>query len=134
MKSFLRATTATMGIALLAVVGQSLLAGPAGAVTATKVELKAGQLRVEGAGGVPGTNVAVQSTTSVASARVGTDGRYKVESSNFAAADCFLTITDDDTPTATVRIPNCTPSVTPVPPVPAPPTGNCVINAVPPAT
>lgn len=133
-KSSVRVTTVAAGIAFLAVAGQMFLAGPAGAVTATKVELKNGQLRVEGSGGEPGATVAAESTTSVASARVQADGQFKIEGSNFTAPDCFLTVTDENTPTATVRIPNCTPSVTPVPPVPAPPTGNCVINPVAPAT
>lgn len=132
----LRAATATTAIAFLAVVGQSALAGSAGAVTATKVSLQDGQLSVEGEGGTPGTTVAVESTTSAASARAGTDGRFKVQASGFTAPDCWLTVSNSNggTPTDTVSIPNCTPSTTPVPANPAPPTGNCVINPVPPAT
>lgn len=130
----LRAATATTAIALLAVVGQSALAGSAGAVTTTNVSLKNGQLSVEGEGGIGGTFVSVESTTSRAGARADADGRFKVGASGFTAADCWLTVSDSGTPTATVRIPNCTPSITPVPPTPAPPTGNCVITPVPPAT
>lgn len=132
-KTSLRVLTvaATLGGALGA---QALLAGPAGAVTATKVELRNGQLRVEGQGGIGGTFVAVESTTSAAGGRAQADGRFEVEATNFTAPDCRLTISDSGTPTATVTIPNCTPSAPPVPPVPAPPTGNCVINAVAPAT
>jgi hypothetical protein len=133
-KTCLRATTAATAIALLAAVGQSLLAGSAGAVTTTKVELKDGRLRVDGQGGIPGTVVSVASTTSLAGVRVQTDGRFTVKASNFTAPDCELTISNSGTPTATVSIPNCVPSVTPVPATPAPPTGSCVITPVPPAT
>lgn len=129
-----RIVTAAAAIVSVAIVGQSVLAGPATAVTATKVELKNGQLRVEGQGGIGGTVVSVESTTSVAGARVGTDGRFKVQASNFTAPDCRLTIANSGTPTATVSVPNCTPSVSPVPPTPAPPTGSCVIIPVAPAT
>jgi hypothetical protein len=134
MKLAVRAAGALSAIATVAVVGQSLLAGPAGAVTATKVELKGGQLRVEGQGGVGGTVVVVESTTSVAGARVGVDGRFRVQAGNFTAPDCRLTVSNSGTPTATVTVPNCTPSVTPVPPTPAPPSGSCVINPVAPVT
>jgi hypothetical protein len=129
-KACLRVTA----IALVAVAGQSMLAGSAGAVTTTRVELTNGQLSVEGQGGIAGTFVAVESTTSATGGRAQTDGRFKVEASDFTAPDCWLTVSDSGTPTATVRIPNCTPSVTPVPPTPAPPTGSCVITPVPPAT
>lgn len=130
----LRAATVTTAVALAAVGGQSLLAGSAEAVTTTKVQLQNGQLTVEGEGGIGGTFVLVESTTSSAGARADVDGRFKVEASGFTAPDCRLTVSDSGTPTATVTIPNCTPSVTPVPPTPAPPTGNCVITPVPPAT
>jgi hypothetical protein len=130
----LRRALAVAAILPLALVAQSVLAGPAGAVTTTKVELKNGQLRVEGRGGIGGTFVSVESTTSVAGARVETSGLFKVQANNFTAPDCRLTVSNSGTPTATVSIPNCTPSVTPVPPTPAPPTGICVITPVPPAT
>lgn len=130
----LRAATATTAVALVAVAGQSLLAGSAEAVTTTKVQLKNGQLSVEGQGGIGGTVVSVESTTSRAGARVDVDGRFKVQASGFTAPDCRLTVSNSGTPTATVTIPDCTPSVTPVPPTPAPPTGSCVITPVPPAT
>lgn len=133
-KTCLRATAVTAAIASTAIVGQSLLAGPAGAVTTTKVELTNGQLHVEGEGGIGGTSVSVESTTSMAGDRVQTDGRFTVEAGGFTAPDCELTVRDSDTPTATVRIPNCVPSEIPVPPTPAPPTGSCVIDTVSPAT
>jgi hypothetical protein len=116
------------------VAAQAVLAGPAGAVTASKVELNNGRLRVEGQGGIGGTFVLVQSTTSGAGARVGTDGRFKVEATGFTAPDCRLTISNSGTPTASVTIPNCRPSATPVPADPAPPTGTCLIDPVPPVT
>ena len=78
-KPRLRAATVTTAMALVAVSGQSLLAGSAEAVTTTKVSLTNGQLSVEGQGGIGGTFVAVESTTSVAGARVDTDGRFKVQ-------------------------------------------------------
>jgi hypothetical protein len=117
-----------------AVVGELGLAGAANAVTATKVELKNGQLRVEGQGGIAGVFVSVASTTSIAGARPDTKGVFKVQASGFTAPDCRLTISDGRTPTATVTIPGCSPSITPVPPQPAAPTGSCLINQVPPAT
>lgn len=117
-----------------AVIGQAVLAEPASAVSTTKVDLTNGQLRVEGQGGVPGRFVSVASTTSLAGGRVGTDGRFKVEAGDFSAPDCRLTVSSSGTPTATVSIPGCTPSATPVPDTPAAPTGSCVITPVPQAT
>jgi len=117
-----------------ALIGQAVLAGPASAVTPTKVELMNGQLRVEGQGGRPGTFVSVASTTSLVGSRVGSGGLFKVEASDFSAPDCRLTVSNSGTPTATVSIPNCTPSAIPVPETPAAPTGSCVITPVPRAT
>ena len=134
-KPIVRRALVAGAVLLPIVVGaQALWAGPAGAVTTTKVEVKNGQLRVEGAGGIGGTFVSVASTTDVVGDRVGVDGRFKVQATNFSAPDCRLTVTDSGTPTATVTIPGCTPSIIPVPPTPAPPTGSCVITAVPSAT
>lgn len=129
-KNCLRIMTAAAAFAG-ALGAQAVLAGQADAVSATKVELKGGQLRVEGEGGVAGTVVLVESTTSATGARVQTDGGFKVEASNFTAPDCYLTISNSGTPTATVRIPNCSPTATSVPPAPSPPTGSCVIDTVP---
>ena len=125
------ATAVALGAALI---GQAVLVGPASAVTPTKVDLMNGQLRVEGQGGRPGTFVSVASPTSLAGDRVGTGGLFKVEASNFSAPDCRLTVSNSGTPTATVSIPDCTPSATPVPETPAAPTGSCVITPVPQAT
>ena len=113
---------------------QTLAAGTASAVTATKAELRGGQLRLEGTAG-PGIRLIASSTTSVASARVDINGQYKLTADGFTAPDCEVTISDGgQTPTATVALTGCTPSVIPVPPVPAPPTGSCVITTVPPVT
>jgi hypothetical protein len=123
---------ATAVIALGAAgIGHTALAPSADAVTTIKVELNKGQLRVEGEGGIFGTVVTVESTTSRAGGRVGSGGLFKVEATNFSAPDCWLTVSNSGTPTATVSIPNCTPSVTPVPEPPAAPTGSCVITPVP---
>ena len=108
-------------------IGQAVLAGPAGAVTVAKAELRDGQLRLEGESS-PGVFVTAESTTSVADVRADPTGRYRIEGSNFTAPDCRITISDGGrTPTATLTLDGCTTSVTPVPPTPAPPTGGCTI-------
>jgi hypothetical protein len=129
MSPLLRATV----LATVLACGQLVLPGAATAVTATKAELRGGQLRVEGTSRAAAF-VLVESTTSAAGARADVNGRFTVQASNFTAPDCTLTINDSTTPTATVTITGCTPSALPVPPVPAPPTGACVITPVPPAT
>lgn len=74
-------TAAALGaLAAAGLVSQAFLAGSAGAVTATKVQLKNGQLSVEGSVAVRGTSfVGVESTVSAASTRAGADGRYKLQ-------------------------------------------------------
>ncbi len=114
-------------------IGQAVLAAPAGAVTAVKAELKNGQLRIEGQS-APGVFVIANSTTSRAGIRADLNGQYNIQDSNFTAPDCAVTITDGRTPAATVTLAGCTPSVTPVPPIPAPPTGSCIITPLPPIT
>lgn len=96
-------------------------------VTVTSATLNGGQLRVEGSGAEPGSNIAAFSTTDVADVRVGTDGKFKIEASNFTAPDCFITVQDPDAPVVTVPLQGCTRSVKPVQP-PTPPTGSCVIS------
>ncbi|TDQ00854.1 putative Ig domain-containing protein [Labedaea rhizosphaerae] len=108
---------------------QILLTGTADAVTSSKADLRDGQLRLEGTS-APGVFVIAESTTSAAGARADTSGRYKIQAGGFTAPDCKVTIRDGRTPTATVALTGCTPSVVPVPPVPAPPTGSCVITSV----
>jgi hypothetical protein len=108
-------------------IGQAVLAGPAGAVTVVKSELIDGQLRLEGQIS-PGVFVTAESTTSVADVRADPTGQYRIQADNFNAPDCKVTISDGGrTPTATITLAGCTPSVTPVPPTPAPPTGGCSI-------
>jgi len=108
-------------------IGQAVLAGPAGAVTVAKAELRDGQLRLEGESS-PGVFVTAESTTSVADVRADPTGRYRIEGSNFTAPDCRITISDGGrTPTVTLTLDGCTTTVTPVPDTPAPPTGNCTI-------
>ena len=127
--------TVLAAVACCSIAGQALLAGPASAVTITKGELSGGQLRVQGSGN-PGTFMIVSSTTSDAGARADQTGAFKIQASGFTAPDCKVTVSDGErTPTATIRLAGCTPSVEPVPASPAPPTGSCVITtATTPAT
>lgn len=69
-----------------------------------------------------------ESTTSSAGARADQNGQFKIQVTGFTAPDCKVTIRDGQTPTVTVTLSGCTPTVTPVPAVPAPPTGSCVIT------
>jgi hypothetical protein len=112
---------------LCGLIGQAVLAGPAGAVTVAKAELRDGQLRLEGDSS-PGVFVTAESTTSVADVRADPTGRYRILGSNFTAPDCKITVNDGGrTPTVTLTLDGCTTSVTPVPSTPAPPTGGCTI-------
>ncbi len=127
-------TVAAAAVLSLGVLGQTYLAAPAGAVTATVGELKDGRLHVEGHS-FPGRFVTASSTTSVAGARADQNGAFEIQADGFTAPDCELTISDSEsTPTATVTLTGCTPSVIPVPTNPAPPTGSCVITPEAPTT
>jgi hypothetical protein len=126
-------TTALAAVAVAVLASQAGLADTAGAVTATKSQLSSGQLRVEGQA-APGKFVIAESTTSSAGARADVNGLYKIQATGFTAPDCMVTIRDGQTPTATVSLSGCTVTVTPVPAVPAAPTGSCVITAQAPAT
>lgn len=101
------------GVLAAGVVAQLAVACPASAVSAAKIELKGGELRVEGQA-APNQFVIVASTTSLAGARADVDGLYKVQDTDFTAPDCQLTVRDGFTPTATVTIPGCTPTVVPI--------------------
>lgn len=127
-----RTAAVTLAVAI-GVLGQALLADGAGAVTATKSQLTNGQLRLEGQA-APGQFVIAESTTSSAGARADLNGQFEIQATGFTAPDCKVTIRDGRTPTATVTLSGCTPSVIPVPAVPAPPTGSCVIAPQPTAT
>jgi hypothetical protein len=130
-----RRTGALVSILSILLVSQAALAGTAGAVTATKAELRNGELRVEGRAAAPGGSVVIAtSTTSVASARISVKGDFKIQASGFTAPDCTVTVADGQTPVATVSLAGCTSSITPVPPTPAPPTGSCVITPQSPVT
>lgn len=123
-----------VGAALVGgLVAQVLLTGSADAVTSSKAELKDGQLRLEGTS-APGVFVIAESTTSAAGVRADLRGQYKIQAGGFTAPDCKVTVRDGSTPTATVALTGCTPSIIPVPPNPAPPTGSCVITSVFPST
>ena len=130
-----RRAATLVAIGSLALLGQVGLAATADALTATKAELRSGQLRVEGRGAAPvGSVVLARSTTSSAGARIDVNGDFKIEASNFSAPDCKVTVSDGETPTATVPLTGCTPSITLVPPTPAPPTGSCLITPQAPVT
>jgi len=131
--TFVSRTAALAAVVSVSVLGQALLADAAGAVTATRSQLTDGQLRLEGQA-APGKFVIAESTTSSAGARADQKGLFKIQATGFTAPDCKVTVRDGQTPTATVTLSGCTPSVTPVPAVPAPPTGSCVITPQPPVT
>jgi hypothetical protein len=120
-------TAALAAVVSFGVTGQALRADAAGAVTATKSQLTGGQLRLEGQA-ARGQFVIAESTTSSAGARADQNGLFKIQATGFTAPDCKVSIRDGQTPTATVTLSGCTPSVTPVPTQPAPPTGSCVIT------
>jgi hypothetical protein len=126
-------TVALTAAVSIGVLSQALLVDAAGAVTATKSQLTGGQLRLEGQA-APGQFVIAESTTSSAGARADLNGQFKIQATGFTAPDCKVTIRDGRTPTATVTLSGCTPSIVPVPAQPAPPTGSCVITPVAPAT
>ena len=109
-------------------IGQAVLAGPAGAVTVVKSELKNGQLRREGQSS-PGVFVIAESTTSVGRSPGGSHRALQDPGRAISPRRTARSRIPDGgrTPTATVTLEGCTPSVTPVPPTPAPPTGNCII-------
>ena len=107
---------------------QALSPAGAGAVSASKAQLRGGQLRVEGRS-QPGVFAIAESTTSIAGARADQNGLFRIQASGFSAPDCKITIRDGSTPTATVTLAGCTPSVTPVPTEPAAPSGTCEIVA-----
>jgi len=121
-------TVALATIVSCGLIGQAVLAGPAGAVTVARAELQNGQLRLEGESS-PGVFVTAESTTSVADVRADPTGHYRIQGNDFTAPDCKITISDGRTPTFTLTLDGCAPSVIPVPTTPTPPpTGNCVIT------
>lgn len=124
-----RGAATLVSVVSIGLVSQTFLAETADALTATKAQLRNGQLRVEGSGAAPGGSVVIaRSTTSAASARIEVNGGFKIEASGFTAPDCKVTVADGQTPVATVSLAGCNPLITPVPPAPAPPTGACVIT------
>ena len=109
---------ALVAIVCITLTGQAILASSAGAVTASKDQLRGGEFRIEGQS-TPGVFVIATSTTSIAGVRAAPNGLFKIRASDFTAPDCQITIRDGRTPTATVTLDGCTPSVTPVPQPPA---------------
>ena len=116
-------------VAVFAAVGQLAVVDSASAVTVARGELKGGQLRVEGSHAGRGIFVIANSATDAAGVRSDQQGNFVIQADGFSAPDCKLTVTDSGaTPVATITLSGCTPSVVPVPPAPAPPTGSCVIT------
>jgi hypothetical protein len=126
-----------MSRAVLLTVLAALLVLPAGAsaLTVSKAELKGGQLVLQGTGAAPGIFVTVDSSASSAGARSDLSGAFKVQATNFGAADCTVIVSDRSTPNATTTLAGCTPkAVTPPPTTTPPPSGGCVINPGAPAS
>jgi hypothetical protein len=81
-------------VALCSLIAALVLVLPSsafGAVSVTRAELKAGQLRVEGRGALPNATVTVASD-SVASARSDGSGAFRVEASSFQSSTCRATV------------------------------------------
>lgn len=130
----IRWLTAVASAVCCAVLLQALATAPAAAVTLTRGELRNGLLKVQGIG-APGIRIIATSTTSAASGRADQTGRFKIEARDFTAPDCRIVVSDGNrTPSATLTLAGCAPSVVPVPPAPAPPTGSCLITPQDPAT
>lgn len=117
-------------IALTAIVASLVIPATASAVTVTKSQLSGGQLRIEGTGAALNQYVIAESSTSAAGVRADLKGNFKIQATGFTSPNCWITVRDGSTPTATVLIPGCTPTVLPVTAPPAP-TGTC--RLVPPA-
>jgi hypothetical protein len=115
-------------VVLVVFVALLLLPASASALTVSKAQLKGGQLVLEGTKAAPGIFVTAESTASAAGSRSDTSGNFKVAASGFAAPDCRVVVSDRQTPTATVTLSGCTPSITPPPATPPPPSGTCVID------
>jgi putative Ig domain-containing protein len=111
-----------------------LLPASASALTVSKAQLKGGQLVLEGTKAAPGIFVTAEATAAAAGSRSDGAGNFKIGASGFTAPDCRVVVSDRQTPTATVTLSGCTPSITPPPTTPPPPSGTCVIDAAAPAT
>jgi hypothetical protein len=110
-------------VALCSLIAALVLVLPSsafGAVSVTRAELKAGQLRVEGRGALPNATVTVASD-SVASARSDGSGAFRVEASSFQSSTCRATVSDGVTSYGTalaecvVSAPQPAPTPTPTP-------------------
>ncbi len=112
-----RLLTVLLTAALLVLVGPAAQA----AVSVTRADLGAGQLRVEGRGSLPNAVVTVTSPESSASSRADQSGAFRVEASSFRSSTCRVTVSDGST-SVTVSLSGC--STTSSPP---PPSGSCTI-------
>lgn len=112
LQSTVRAARAAALFGIVGVVGQVLFAGPAdaaAATTVTRVELKSGQLRIEGATAGAGF-VGVESTASSAGGYAGQNFAFKIQADGFAAPTCTITVRGINAPDLSVGVPDCTPT------------------------
>src|SRR3954449_14226 len=108
-----------VSIAVLTIATLGLVAGTAdAAVSITRSELKAGQLRVEGTGALPSHTVTI--TPGPVTGTSDSTGSFRIEKSAYSSSTCQVTVTDGDT-SMTASLSGCTPSSTAPPPPPPPP-------------
>src|SRR3954449_4932441 len=109
-----------VSIAVLTIATLGLVAGTAdAAVSITRSELKAGQLRVEGTGALPSHTITI--TPGPVTGTSDSTGSFRIEKSGYSSSTCQVTVTDGDT-SMTASLSGCTPSTTtPPPPPPSPP-------------
>src|SRR3954449_1975858 len=108
-----------VSIAVLTIATLGLVAGTAdAAVSITRSELKAGQLRVEGTGALPSHTVTI--TPGPVTGTSDSTGSFRIEKSAYSSSTCQVTVTDGDT-SMTASLSGCTPSTTAPPPPPPPP-------------
>ena len=111
-RTTVRTALASTALATVGLLGQALVAGPAdaaGTTTVTKVELKGTQLRIEGSTAGAGF-VVVESTTSNAGGYAEQGFMFKIQSDEFTAPTCTVTVRGINAPNLTVGIPNCVPA------------------------
>src|SRR3954449_13512505 len=108
-----------VSIAVLTIATLGLVAGTAdAAVSITRSELKAGQLRVEGTGALPSHTVTI--TPGPVTGTSDSTGSFRIEKSAYSSSTCQVTVTDGDT-SMTASLSGWTPSSTAPPPPPPPP-------------
>ena len=111
--------------AALALLALALPLAAAAAISVTRAELSNGQLRVEGQGATPGATITVDG---VAMGTAQSDGRFRVERSNYSSTTCTVTV-GDGTTSAQATLSGCTPQQQP-PPQPPPPAAAPTVQSV----